>query len=592
MPQTDDVITPPPSGANIDWNNTNFIWVGNSLVAGYLTTYPFIPEKFLTMMEAEGYTGCTVSNNGHSGWQTNEFYDTIDTDIIANLNPAKKNVVIFWEGINDAYWNTGATSASIVANLEDYIDEVKDQCGDLLDYTFVLAMPPRWVLTPIPGGRSALQLSTIIEEAQPILMASTGHWNYVINIHEDSRIWPGDEDTPMATRNADGSHLTDFGNTVIAEIATNKMLALAAPLPKLSTPPLSIQSGNGFIKVFYGASTNATSYQFERSTSATFASDINDLNSLGSSPVNISGLPNGTPQYVRRIAKASGYADSDPAIVSATPAAVVSGTVWLYIVWGQSNVGWRSVYSTSNGDPMNLTHRARYAHAISNAKIYTIRYPSPTWVTMNIGANTAINDYFLDDGFGFATIAAAEVAIANPSQEVYLFQKASGGTTLAHKDDSNDWHPTAPRGNQDLQFHGYAGNDNQLRDALNKIHEAGKTPVLKAVIKYQGESDAAVEAYANQYSDNLEDAFASITYDLQSAWTDHGWGTLPNYKKIINRIQPVFSYNEAVRNGDAAFVDNSANNAILINTDDMTGDGLHLYADSQVALGLRNYAQL
>ncbi len=256
------------------------------------------------------------------------------------------------------------------------------------------------------------------------------------------------------------------------------------------------------------------------------------------------------------------------------------GNTPLYIIIGQSNVGWNRIGSLS-------AEQQSIYKVPMKAQIYDTRHSTNKWAQMTPGVNTAIVNGMYDDDFGLQTSFVKKLNEEPGSIEPYIFQYALAGTTMAV-----EWSP--------LNGGGYSNNTFKLylSQALEAATEktVGKPLELKGIIIVNGESDALNEAQANAFGANLKNFFNDFHTWIQSQWQLNNLNTpLTNYKKVITRLNtPTFPYRSAVRAAQEAYAADPANNAILINTDGyrLLGDQTHYSPEAQIQFGIDIYNAL
>lgn len=402
------VIGPPTGGGggSYDYNGANVLFAGNSNFTGQggdgSTTVPY---QVMTMLASLGYTGMTSTNLGIGGQTTEEMIAAFSTQITPYIVPGVLNVAIMWEGINKGYYAT-TTKEEIVSKLEIYADMLHTAGIDLV---INLEPGPRWVATSIPSGYTSQQFSDLIDSTVPLIQASTGHWDALVPIREDERIYPRYQLDVTIYHDNDGSHYKSPGKVAIAEDVVAVLEALAAPLPKLSTPSLSVVAHDGYNTVTFGTVTAGTSYTFRRATNSGFTTGVTDLNSAypgATSPFNDTGLTNGTTYYYERIAHATGYQDSNRATANGTPEADVitdttpptitaAGTTGLHTValtFDETVTGNHTGYTLYEGvtayTPDSRTGNVlNFSEALGYGFVYTLTYDPATGNTMDAAGN-------------------------------------------------------------------------------------------------------------------------------------------------------------------------------------------------------------
>lgn len=241
----------------------------------------------------------------------------------------------------------------------------------------------------------------------------------------------------------------------------------------------------------------------------------------------------------------------------------------IFATWGQSNDRGRG---TTPGVPPTGTY-----FLTPDPGVFIWNTFSHNWEVYVAGGNS--------DTVGMGDIAAqywgpeAEFAhqhrLAHPTENVYIFKYAPGGTYLAATVGQN-WLPS-----QHELFDLYTAELNLAKAALVA---QGLTPVVPFIGGYQGEADTAHLPIANLYQQNKGEFYAAARV---------GWGDA-NTRFVDARINinsVGLTYASVVRAAQLAAA-NAEGNAFLVNTDDLAlnPDGLHLRPDGYVAVGARWFA--
>jgi hypothetical protein len=161
---------------------------------------------------------------------------------------------------------------------------------------------------------------------------------------------------------------------------------------------------------------------------------------------------------------------------------------------------------------------------------------------------------------------------------VYLSKWAIGSSYLNYNNASTHfWEPLNNSLTHANAFRAYGQSMRNWWKAMAVHQAAGRVPDIKALIWFQGEQDATVEAYANSYSANGVIFFQNLQAEL-------GYGQ--NLKKFICRIHINGSetYESTVRTEQATLAA-ALTNATLIDTDGFSAPDVHLDYTGQLDLG-------
>lgn len=238
----------------------------------------------------------------------------------------------------------------------------------------------------------------------------------------------------------------------------------------------------------------------------------------------------------------------------------------VYILSGQSNTG-RSLVSEMTGP-----EAAIYDKVYDNI---FIKNSSGDPELMDAGVNTTI---------GNAGEFGCELSLMNnygSGKKRYVMKFGVGNTDLA-----TYWSSA-----------GLSAMSTRMNQLLSYMWANSETPDIKAFIWMQGENDATNEAWADAYLSNLTDFFNAFKSFLDTRFAALGFGAVPNYKKVIGRINGELDgsevYRDTVRQAQADYCAVSGNNAILIDTDSYPlKDGVHYSATGQIQFGNDIFAAL
>lgn len=252
----------------------------------------------------------------------------------------------------------------------------------------------------------------------------------------------------------------------------------------------------------------------------------------------------------------------------------VDAGVPFYIAAGQSNMG------RSRTSQMTAGEQANYAGLISNAQIInpaanSNNYSSATFQPLNVGVNTLLSNANNTDEFGFEASFGKQMA-AYKGKEIRVLKYGVGNTDLY-----NQWAP-----NSTFRANLFT----VMERAAQLAQSEGKKLSLKGVIWMQGENDATNQTWANAYGVNLSNMMAAILSQWQSICSVYGHSYDAGTRKIIGRINGVNDssevYRATVRQAQADYCSNSANNATLIDTDGYPQlDIVHYSATGQIQFG-------
>lgn len=239
----------------------------------------------------------------------------------------------------------------------------------------------------------------------------------------------------------------------------------------------------------------------------------------------------------------------------------------LFVIAGQSNLG------RSRRSEMSSPELLLYDPPLLRTYLYNA-VSATSYNLLDAGTNTMLFNYLNSDEFGFETSLFKSFENADNITR-YVVKEGIGSTELAV-----GWNSRTPGAL-------YTELVSQTANAISQIRMLGFTPRLKGFIWMQGENDATNETWANAYLTNLQNFFI----DFQTFANTQGVGT---FKKIICRINgasdPTETYRNTVRTAQSDYCNNSSNNAILVDTDDLPlRDSVHYSATGQIALGIRLY---
>lgn len=240
-------------------------------------------------------------------------------------------------------------------------------------------------------------------------------------------------------------------------------------------------------------------------------------------------------------------------------------TVDFYIIAGQSNTG-RSLVSE-----MSSTEYSKYGNMRSRTFILNPACNATRFYPLNAGINTILDK---KGEFGFeSSFAAINEKITD--DETFIVKYGVGSSDLA------------TRWNGDL----YKNLQSYVSTALLRIKSLKKVPVLKGFFWMQGENDATMQSWADNYLKNLNTFFSNFTSWWSEKTLELNLPESNNYKKVIGRVNGANDvsevYRDKVRKAQSEFCMDPANNSVLINTDYYPcKDHVHFSAEGQIKFGL------
>ena len=236
----------------------------------------------------------------------------------------------------------------------------------------------------------------------------------------------------------------------------------------------------------------------------------------------------------------------------------------LIISFGQSNC---------NGFYQTVTQLPGYLQGTqSNIQVWNYTLGTPAFQNYQVGVNNNIDNgaqlqfpYFGPDT-NLCYLLAQHYGVP-----VYLMKYAQQATSMGYH-----WNST----NGAL----YPTLVSRANDAIAAIELATGKTVFPVLFSYQGESDGAVQAYADNYLtylNNFHTAFAAAIGEANLHW-------------VMCRIQlgltNIFPYYFTVYNAQTTFCGNDPTYRHLISTNGQpTSDGVHLNGYGQVAIGQAAY---
>lgn len=242
-------------------------------------------------------------------------------------------------------------------------------------------------------------------------------------------------------------------------------------------------------------------------------------------------------------------------------------TVFVFVLWGQSNVG-RARESEMSGAEADL-----YSGLITNSKILNPYLSDTELYSLNVGTNTMLDDADNLDEFGCEASLLKTLQNEDPHPR-YLLKYGDGNTSM-----QGFWSAAANRT-------GWLNLLTYTTNIANAIIAEGKIPVMKAVIMMQGESDAASESFANNWGWRMESCYDSFKTHWASILTAN---SLPaqEYKWVIGRVLDVAPFSDTIRTYIVNFCSDPENNAEWIDMDSYPmRDASHYSATGQIMFGL------
>lgn len=181
----------------------------------------------------------------------------------------------------------------------------------------------------------------------------------------------------------------------------------------------------------------------------------------------------------------------------------------IYLVAGQSNAHGHSATADLSGtdaDDINIGFYTSWHDNTSNAT--TTQYYSDYATTMQLGktrgdgGESILDSNFFGIEWGFAKRLEAS---NTTNKEIGILKYAVGASTIDDNASLADWDITK-------STECWQGLKNSIADAITAMGEAGKTPVWKGLLWYQGESNAGTDPYI--YKQHLNDLCKEIEQEL------------------------------------------------------------------------------
>lgn len=262
----------------------------------------------------------------------------------------------------------------------------------------------------------------------------------------------------------------------------------------------------------------------------------------------------------------------------------------VYLWWGQSNCG----SASNDGIAAELNGKVG-AHTFFLPSSASDMNKVGHWCEMELGVNQNSGNSLTLHGFQMRF--GYEM---NQSAPTYLLGRWVGATRLIPPGDcsAGSWSALSPCSDTDYYPYwmdgGTAGNAAVVMDGLEEIvHVKRKNPVIRGLIKSQGETDQLNSSTTQAAYFNESDAFITTTLSKLSA---AGYG-ISKIRVAIIRTQPRNSpYGDYVRDADVDVVTHLGTNhpeyfadntfGTYIDTDGLAASGGHFTADSQSTIGL------
>lgn len=264
---------------------------------------------------------------------------------------------------------------------------------------------------------------------------------------------------------------------------------------------------------------------------------------------------------------------------------IKEGYTPLFIYFGQSNLG------RSRASEMTTSDSVLY-YGTKSGLIWNWAYSSYTIEELNIGVNTRLRNPSYTDEFGAMEVATT--LLSDWFGHDFLLFKIGYGNTYMEYDALKAWEINATP-----QYSYYEEN---LKVELANVCQLAKTMgynlQLILIHGYQGENDATVESYADNWFYNITNLYA----DFRVYWTDLSLAYFSDVK-VINYIEGLDRinagsdasevYDETIKQAQVDYIGatyglneyydntwfNAIDNKVLFSNGDTIGDGIRTHKD-------------
>ena len=245
----------------------------------------------------------------------------------------------------------------------------------------------------------------------------------------------------------------------------------------------------------------------------------------------------------------------------------------VYLLFGQSNADGKAAVTNLTETPTaDLSSTLCYLSGIDGSQ----EFLAGTWGAINPGVNTAHASGRFGPEYGAAENAVLYRATqpTKYARDAVFLKCVKGATSLAENWDSTH-----------VNNYMYKAMEKALPDGKFKLGQFGRRFRIRALLWYQGESDAGVQSRADNYESNLNALFSDIRTRVG----------LPNLPISISKVSYDSSpptYLSTVRDALQNVADGDSNIVISDSQSYSKRDAVHLDADGMFLFGKKMFEVL
>lgn len=197
-------------------NNAVIVFDGNSLTAGQGASAGMdYPNQMLDLLDGYGVTGIESHNVGVSAQTTSDMASDAASQVDTLINGGVENILFAWEIGNDIYFNGDVSAAE--TRWTNYCNARKAAGWTVI----CINLMPRNQTSSF--GDDVTTFNSKLSSANTWLAANYSSFSdALVDVRSDSRL----NDYTNTTYFSDGTHLTNAGYGVVAELCLSVLLGL------------------------------------------------------------------------------------------------------------------------------------------------------------------------------------------------------------------------------------------------------------------------------------------------------------------------------------------------------------------------------